>query len=455
MVTLCSWIPFLVHGEQAPKNSCVTAQCHKGMLKTKHIHPAAEPCDTCHQAVSTPHPEKKEKEPEKKKTKGKKKAKEPEKKKGKNFKLAEPVPQLCYQCHAAFGTMKSFHPPVKDGMCTTCHDPHDSAEPKLLTKPAKNLCLSCHPDKTDHKFVHPPTAEGDCTSCHNPHESANARLLVKDGAELCFPCHPDMQDAIKKKVVHPALASGCTSCHDPHGSAAKKFLSADGAALCYQCHSLIEDKLKSAKSVHPPIKSERGCASCHSPHASDEPKLLPKAGKGLCLDCHKDLIKKTQTMLHGPVKDGCTPCHDPHGTPNEKLLVKPYSTEFYVSYSDNEFPLCFSCHNRDLLKFPTTSYATGFRDGDKNLHYLHVNRKDRGKRCRVCHVIHAGENPKLIADRVPFGKWNLPLKFVKTENGGNCSPGCHQPYAYDRKNPGKAMKPAKSQEKDGERTKRK
>jgi len=441
MSALCFRGPSPVLGGQAPKNNCVTAQCHSGMLKTKHIHPAAEPCDTCHQAVSTPHPDKQE--AEKKQAKGKKKAKGTDKKKGKNFKLTESVLKLCYQCHAEFGTMKSLHPPVKDGMCTTCHDPHDSAQPKLLARPVKDLCLSCHSAKTNHKYVHLPTAQGDCTSCHNPHQSANARLLVKDGAELCFPCHSDMQDKIKKKVVHHALDAGCTSCHDPHGSASKKFLVAGGAAVCFPCHAEIESKLTaSAKSSHAPIKSEQGCASCHSPHASDEPKLLLKAGKNLCLDCHKDLIKKAQTVFHGPVRDGCTPCHDPHGAPNEKLLIKPYSAEFYVTYNDNEFPLCFSCHNRDLLRFPTTSYATGFRDGDKNLHFLHVNRKDRGKRCKACHMVHASENPKLIADRVPFGKWNLPLKFVKTENGGGCSPGCHKPYAYDRKNPAKGAPPA-------------
>ena len=59
--------------------------------------------------------------------------------------------------------MKHVHPPVKDGMCTTCHNPHDSAEPKLLTQPVKDLCTSCHPDKIDYKFAHGPAATGDCT----------------------------------------------------------------------------------------------------------------------------------------------------------------------------------------------------------------------------------------------------------------------------------------------------
>ena len=347
----------------APQEGCVTAKCHKGMLKTKNIHPAAEPCDTCHESVKAPHPQKN----------------------AKTFKFSQEVPALCFQCHAPFGALKHIHPPVKDGMCTTCHNPHDSAEPKLLVQPMKDLCTSCHPDKIDFKYIHGPTSTGDCTACHNPHESNNERLLLKQGNDVCFTCHVDMQTEIKKKVVHPALEGGCISCHSPHGSAVKKFFSAEVPGLCFQCHPDIEDKVKTTKTVHPPLKSEKSCITCHSPHASDAPKLLPKAVKDLCLDCHKDLIKKNQTVLHGPIKEGkCTACHDPHGTPNDRLLIKPYSPEFYVSYSDTEFQLCFSCHNRDLLRFPTTSYATGFRNGDRNLHYLHVNRKDRGKRCKVC-----------------------------------------------------------------------
>ncbi len=161
-------------------NGCVTAKCHPGMLKTKNLHQPEAPCDTCHLSVNAQHPQKKIK----------------------TFKLIENPPALCAQCHPAFGTMKHVHPPVKDGMCTTCHSLHDSVEPKFLVQPAKDLCSSCHPDKTDFKFVHGPAATGDCASCHNPHESQNASLLVKDGADLCFTCHVDMQAESKKKVVH-------------------------------------------------------------------------------------------------------------------------------------------------------------------------------------------------------------------------------------------------------------
>ncbi len=414
------------------EEGCVTAKCHKGMLKSKNIHPVVEPCDSCHRSVALPHPQKKTK----------------------TFKLLQDMPALCYQCHPSFSNEKHIHAPVQSGMCTACHNPHDSAQPKLLTQPAESLCKSCHPDKIEFKFVHGPAATGDCISCHNPHASKNKALVLKDGPELCFTCHFDMQAETKKKVPHPAMDGGCTSCHNPHGSSVKKFFPASGAALCYQCHPQIESKMKEAKLVHAPLKSEKGCASCHAPHSSDAPKLLMKSGKELCLDCHKDFMKKTPKYFHAPLKEGqCTPCHDPHGTPYDKLLVNKFSPDFYVSYTDTSFQLCFGCHNRDMLRNPATTYATAFRDGNKNLHYLHVNRKDRGKSCKACHMVHGGENPKLMADKVPFGKWSLPIKFIKTESGGSCAPGCHQKYPYDRKDPGKDGNPVKTGEKDTSKNK--
>ena len=357
-------------------NACVTTDCHQSILKGKNIHPAAEPCETCHQQQGTPHPQK-----------GKK-----------TISLMQESPALCAMCHQPFGTKPQIHSPVKDGMCTTCHNPHSSNESKLLVQPLKDLCLTCHPDKVTYTYVHGPTAAGDCTGCHNPHESDYKALLVKDVGELCITCHFDMQDVMKKKDVHPALYSGCTSCHNPHGSPFKKLLSAEGEQLCFQCHPQIAEKVEQSKVVHGPIKTPKSCASCHSPHATDTAKLLFKSGKDLCLECHKTIIKKSMTVLHGPIRDGsCTPCHDPHGSQNAELLVGEFSTDPYVPYTDKEYELCFTCHNRDLLRYPDTSFATGFRDGERNLHYLHVNNKTKGRNCKLCHNIHGGSQPKLIA----------------------------------------------------------
>lgn len=401
----------------AVEPSCASPQCHEKLLKGKTVHPVTESCDTCHESVATPHPQK-----------GKK-----------TFKLGAPVAELCANCHDAFGKKAHVHPPVKDGECATCHDPHSSDQPKLLVSQVGELCGNCHSDHVEFKVVHGPVSAGECTACHTPHESAEKALLLTKGDQLCFGCHTDIQEGLKKKVVHAAVEAGCTSCHNPHGSAQRKLLAEAGAALCFGCHGEMGEKVQKATVAHAPVASEKGCGSCHSPHATDQAKLLLQPEKDLCLGCHKTILTKAMTVLHGPIAKGqCAPCHEPHGSPNPNLLVRGFPREPYVAYTDKEFDLCFGCHNRDLLRFPDTSFATGFRDGDRNLHFLHVNNKQKGRSCRLCHAIHGADNAALVAEKVPFSQWSLPLKFVKSENGGSCAPGCHKPFSYDRKKGTKA-----------------
>ena len=110
----------LVPGLAAGQENCVTAECHATLLKAKTVHPAAEDCDSCHESVATPHPQK-----------GKK-----------TFKLTQEPPALCETCHDAFGKKSVVHPPVKDGDCTTCHDPHSSNQPKLLRPRRRRICAA-------------------------------------------------------------------------------------------------------------------------------------------------------------------------------------------------------------------------------------------------------------------------------------------------------------------------
>ena len=403
---------FTSHTTSTAQEGCISNKCHPTLLKAKHVHPVAQPCETCHQSVDAKHPQKNKK----------------------TFKLMQDPPGLCSMCHGELGKKRNVHSPVKGGMCTTCHDPHASKEAKLLQQPSRKLCLMCHTGKLKHKYVHGPTATGDCSTCHAPHESDNSALTIKEGAELCYMCHVDMKDKIQKKYLHPALGGGCTSCHNPHGSPSKKLLSADGRKLCFMCHPQVQEQLKKATSIHPPVQMEQACASCHSPHSSDAPKLLAKTEKDLCLGCHPQVIGKGKKVLHGPIQGGsCTSCHNPHGSTYGKLLVNSFPTGFYVPYSDKQYKLCFTCHNRDLLRNPTTSNATGFRNGKKNLHYVHVNKKEKGRSCKSCHRMHASENKKLIADTLPFGNWKLPIQFEKKQTGGSCAPGCHKQYTYSRK----------------------
>ena len=78
---------------------------------------------------------------------------------------------------------------------------------------------------------------------------------------------------------------------------------------------------------------------------------------------------------------------------------------------------------------------TDFRNGSLNLHYLHVNKPKRGRTCRTCHATHASNQPKHIRTGVPYGKWEIPIRFNKSDTGGGSSPGCHKPRDYDRQNP--------------------
>jgi hypothetical protein len=74
---------------------------------------------------------------------------------------------------------------------------------------------------------------------------------------------------------------------------------------------------------------------------------------------------------------------------------------------------------------------TGFRNGPRNLHAVHVN-KEKGRNCRACHSTHASGNELHVRDNVPFGRWQMPINYERTTTGGSCSPGCHKPYEYNR-----------------------
>jgi len=61
--------------------------------------------------------------------------------------LLEPVNVLCMRHHRFGG---KSHPMPGDMTCLTCHRPHTSDWPELLTQRKNLLCLSCHPiDRPD------------------------------------------------------------------------------------------------------------------------------------------------------------------------------------------------------------------------------------------------------------------------------------------------------------------
>jgi len=193
------------------------------------------------------------------------------------------------------------------------------------------------------------------------------------------------------------------------------------------CHEDLQEEFL----VHP---EEFVCTACHTGNFDEHDKPEVRLGffAEMCTECHNSVLEYAK--LHQPVAEGdCQSCHNPHASLDNCMLRDEYSSQFYVDYTRDKYSLCFSCHKPELLMYPETTFATGFRHGTQNLHYLHVNKEKRGRNCSVCHGAHGAAKLKLMNDRVRFGNWQVKINFQITENGGSCAPGCHRPKMYDRK----------------------
>ncbi|HSL22473.1 MAG TPA: DmsE family decaheme c-type cytochrome [Vicinamibacterales bacterium] len=104
------------------------------------------------------------------------------------------VIETCSTCHKAerAKSMRASHHPVREGRmgCTSCHNPHDGARPKMIRADSVNeLCYQCHTEKRGpYAFEHAPVRE-DCISCHEPHGTNHPRLLTQKLPNLCWNCH--------------------------------------------------------------------------------------------------------------------------------------------------------------------------------------------------------------------------------------------------------------------------
>lgn len=270
-------------------------------------------------------------------------------------------------------------------------------------------------------------------------------MLITSKEVICKKCHVDKDFSDKKRYMHACLKKGCDGCHDSHSSDYQYQLIVAPGKICVKCHDDFIKKTTECKFKHPILDQKNICLNCHDPHGSLFGNNLKVAPYNLCLDCHKQLIKGTggkkynifevfaeRPYKHGPVAEGnCIDCHDPHGSDFYRTLKLYYPETFYTSFKIEKYALCFECHNQSLVMEKITATVTNFRDGNRNLHYIHVNRK-KGRTCSVCHEVHASELPKFIRKSVSFGNWDIPIEFEKNANGGSCAPGCHKAYKYNR-----------------------
>jgi predicted CXXCH cytochrome family protein len=366
------------------------------------------------------------------------------------FRLTRQGNDLCLFCHTIESGAYS-HKPLTEKGCLECHNPHGGeTKTHLRAKTVRTLCDQCHKDVVKGKREHEPIATGGCLACHAPHRSDYRNLLHQKPNRVCLDCHVVFADRIKQaSVVHKPVGEDCLQCHDAHASDRSKLLKDPVRELCFSCHEDIRLTVENAQTPHGALTEIGECMNCHDAHASGQPHLLKNVTRTLCLKCHDKEIRTpsgkipdmtgilgTGNTLHGPITiNNCTECHQIHGGARPRLLNKEFPPSFYSSFTEDNYELCFSCHDPSLALIPRTTSLTGFRDGDRNLHFVHVNQKTKGLTCRACHEIHAGNSEKQISNSVPFGDWRIPTGFSRTATGGSCSPGCHKTYSYDRQRP--------------------
>jgi predicted CXXCH cytochrome family protein len=407
----------------AQDKDCTKSGCHQGLVSLKVVHdPVSEDCSTCHIQSKKGHPKEGSKE----------------------FKLTEDVPELCGACHDIELTEAHIHAPLSSGECLECHNPHGSKTAKLLKK--DRLCDDCHDLDLKNKKQHGPVAAYMCSGCHAPHQSNNEHLLARDGLELCVFCHTAKLDREGVVSIHAPFEEDCLTCHKPHASPAKYLLDIDVPELCYKCHETVEVDLAKKSEVHGPFQKGGKCYLCHNAHTSPYASLLQDKEEKLCFSCHDKKIKEGNRVvkdiearvakakyIHAPIEsDGCSVCHAAHTPGNFFLLSAAFPKGSYSSGKVENFAHCFDCHDSALMLEAQSKEATNFRNGATNLHYIHVNR-EKARNCTTCHDIHGSDYPFIIAETVPFGNWEMPMNFKKTDNGGSCLTGCHEELGYSRK----------------------
>jgi predicted CXXCH cytochrome family protein len=424
LLALPSFVTAAAAPETLPPNaSCISQGCHEDLKEPDYLHGPLNmnQCEPCHVPVDNKH----------------------------EFTARATGRDLCFICHEAEAKKDVLHPPF-EADCTVCHDPH-SSDVRYFVKGGGGAesCQTCHTDVREGlSFVHGPVAMGECLACHTPHQSDHEGLLISSRQELCMGCHIDVEQNLAGAVsVHKPVQESCEGCHSAHGGSTQFFLPEEGQDLCKGCHEDFLKQVNEFEFTHHPMVEGKTCQNCHQAHSSNQEHLLQSNVGTLCLGCHNQEIQgqnesidnvaaqiQSAQFLHGPLRqDNCSACHAAHGSDNPQILDQPFPAEFYTPYEEGKYDLCFACHDQALVLQETTT-ETGFRNGTRNLHFVHVNR-EKGRSCRACHHEHASNQPKHIRSEVPFGRWTMKTEFTMTDTGGTCSTGCHVPYKYDRENP--------------------
>lgn len=252
-------------------------------------------------------------------------------------------------------------------------------------------CLECHGELAEGATVHGAVEMEMCDGCHSGGEGHRFELPEPLG-EVCADCHDDPREEAEGHVHGPVAAGECVACHDPHRSPAASLLRQEPPDLCWSCHG----------------------------KAIDRPDL------GRTIRDVRGEIARAATV-HGAVEEGCDACHPPHVASRQGLYNESFPAGPYAVGHEGSYELCFFCHDEEEI-LGEDPLITGFRDGERNLHRLHVARH-KSRSCALCHSPHGGGD-HLIRSSVLFGTWTMPLVYEATPEGGTCAPACHERRFY-------------------------
>lgn len=222
---------------------------------------------------------------------------------------------------------------------------------------------------------------------------------------------------------------GCRGAHAAGGDG--------GACFAGDCHKALEASLRVVKVTHAPV-AQGDCAACHDLHGEfPPPRRTPRQVEELCARCHAELgrrLRESRYRHSALDHDGCGACHLPHGGDHVDLLKNVVFVSDPISGPRIDIAaLCWRCHDRRLELETQVVGFTRFRDGNRNLHEVHVGQR-KGRKCAACHEAHAADQPFHLRSQVPFGTggWMLPLNFSEARDGGSCVVGCHRAQSYSR-----------------------
>jgi len=330
--------------------------------------------------------------------------------------------------------------------CTSCHNPHGTANPKFLVKSRSfsDLCRTCHNksgwNNTSHSTVpatwngsgtdpwpHTPFTtvdENACENCHSPHNAGSDERILNYAFEEdnCLVCHnsnvasTDIEAEFTKTYFHPV----------------QNFVN---------IHSPAEDFTSGS------VQKHVECMDCHNPHwanNSNPPGGAPEVSgrnqgvKGLdttgqaldeaanlyeiCYKCHADYNVRTNAPVNRAIFqinvrlefDPSNPSYHPIEAPG----ANPDVPSLTGGLTEDSMIYCTSCHNNNDLTGPRGPHGStnhfllerrydhgGFADFNQNRFALcfkchsynnlsnddsfeHDRHLDKDKKCYMCHDPH-------------------------------------------------------------------